>query len=228
MFSSLLTPLLMLLSVFGLYSPPRPLQHTPPSEIVRPAPINVADAATTTPVYMPAPVVVEKKIVAKEEMRPEPTVPAASTPVAPKPAAVPTADFATDTEARILTLMNAERDTEGLAALTNDARLTKLAKSHSADMLVRDYFDHDDPEGCSSSCRANAASYEWSAIGENIYMTDGYGLSSEKEAAMVVEGWMRSNGHRANILGTKFTHAGVGVAVEGKKVVITAVYAKPR
>ena len=66
------------------------------------------------------------------------------------------------------------------------------------------------------------------AIGENIYMTEGYKLSSTAEAEMIVNGWMNSSGHRANILGTKFTHTGVGISVKGDSVYVTAMYSKPR
>lgn len=226
MFSNLLTQLLMLLSVFGLYSHQLPPQHTPQPEIARPVTRN-AVAATSTPVHTPVPVVIGKKA-EKKEVRPEPKVPVASAPAATKPEPLPQTNFAVDTESRILSLMNAERADEGLMALSYDAHLASLARAHSADMLSRGYFDHDDPDGCPSSCRADGAGYVWSAIGENIYMTDGYALSSDKEAAMAVQGWMKSSGHRANILGAKFTHAGVGVATEGGTVYITAVYAKPR
>lgn len=225
MFSILLTPLLMLLSVFGLYS--LPPQHPPsrPSAIVYPATTSVVKTeTTTTPVQKPVVVAVATK----EEVRPASSVPAVSPPSQPALVEISPTDFRTDTEARIFVLMNEERSDEGLSTLSADTRLATLARAHSADMLARGYFDHDNPDGCSSSCRANEAGYAWSAIGENIYMTDGYELVAETEATMVVDGWMRSPGHRANILGTKYTHGGVGIATEGEKVYITAVYAKPR
>ncbi len=124
--------------------------------------------------------------------------------------------------------MNTERTDAGLSTLSYDSVLGKIARAHSADMQTREYFNHADPEGCSSSCRADAAGYTWRAIGENIYFSSGYKLTADASAAMTVDGWMHSSGHRANILGEKFTHVGVGVAVSDEDVYITAVFAKPR
>ena len=121
-----------------------------------------------------------------------------------------------------------ERANEGLPPLENDEKLSTLARGHSADMIARDYFSHTDTDGCGSSCRANAAGYAWRAIGENNYMSSGYGASPEQQARMVVDGWMKSPGHRANILGSQYTHAGVGVFAQGEDVYVTAMYAKPR
>jgi len=124
--------------------------------------------------------------------------------------------------------MNAQRVQNGLSALAWDQRLADMARAHSTDMLTNDYFSHTDPNGCGSSCRANNAGYGWTAIGENIYFTEGYNLTSTAEAEMIVNGWMNSPGHRANILGAQFTNDGVGVAVQGDKIYITAMYSKPR
>jgi len=95
-------------------------------------------------------------------------------------------------------------------------------------MLANDYFEHEDLNGCSSSCRVTNGGYRWQSVGENIYMMSGYKLSPEKAAAMIVDGWMNSPGHRANILGTSFTYSGVGVVSDGESIYATALYAKPR
>lgn len=164
----------------------------------------------------------------------EPKQPALVAPVpAPSPAPTPTPvpatnSYAAEIEQKVFAGMNAERAKNGLNALTWDARLADMARAHSADMLAKKYFSHNDPNGCGSSCRANNAGYGWMAIGENIYMTEGYNLTSTAEAEMIVQGWMNSPGHRANILGSQFTNSGVGVAVQGDKVYITAMYSKRR
>lgn len=148
-----------------------------------------------------------------------------------KPASQPTAaprDAIAETEAEILRLTNEERAKQGLSALSPDAKLRSIAALHSEDMLANDYFEHEDPEGCSSSCRASNAGYRWRAIGENIYMMSGYKIDPLKIAAQVVGGWMDSPGHRANILGDAFVESGVGVAIEGTNVYVTAVYGKER
>ncbi|MBL8158076.1 CAP domain-containing protein [bacterium] len=147
-----------------------------------------------------------------------------------KPAAEPTTpiDVIAEMETEILRLTNEERVEQGLPALTFDTKLHSIATLHSEDMLANDYFEHEDPDGCSSSCRATNAGYRWRAIGENIYMMSGYKIDPAKMAAQVVAGWMDSPGHRANILGTSFAESGVGVAIKGKDVYVTAVYGKER
>lgn len=235
MFSILLTPLLMLLSVFGLYSP-QPQHSSPfPSATVQPVRTLVKKSPTTTPAQKPAVVAVAKKEAVEKpiEKKPEANIEMRTEPVhetkpTPKPEPSVPNDYASETEARVLVLMNTERTKAGLGELELDSRLAAIARVHSADMMNRDFFDHNNPDGCSSSCRANNADYDWSSIGENIYMTEGYDLSATEEADMVVDGWMHSAGHKANILGAKYTNAGVGVYVQGEKVYITAMYSKPR
>lgn len=150
----------------------------------------------------------------------------------PKPVSEPhtsiSANFIADAEAKVFARMNAERAHEGLPPFTTDATLASLARAHSRDMITQKYFSHVDPGGCGSSCRANAVNYVWQAIGENIYMSSGYELSAQAEADMVVDGWMNSPGHRANILGTQYTHAGVGIVQKDESVYVTAMYSKPR
>lgn len=237
MFSILLTPFVMLLTVFGLYSPHAQHSSLSPSATVRPAITVAKKTPTTTPAEKPASAsaAVPKKVVVEKsaEKKPEPKSAAESEPVkenipAPKQEPVEPNDYASQTEAQILALMNAERAKAGLGMLQQDTRLAAIARVHSADMLNRDFFDHTNPDDCSSSCRANNADYDWSSIGENIYMTEGHDLSATEEAEMVVDGWMHSAGHKANILGTKYTNAGVGVFVQGDKVYVTAMYSKPR
>jgi uncharacterized protein YkwD len=133
-----------------------------------------------------------------------------------------------DMEAEILRLTNIERAAAGLSPFSSDTKLREIAALHSEDMLANEYFEHEDPAGCSSSCRATNAGYRWRAIGENIYMMSGYSLNATKMAAQVVAGWMDSPGHRANILGTSFVESGVGVTIKGKDVYVTAVYGKER
>lgn len=140
----------------------------------------------------------------------------------------PNLDYESAIAVEILALTNAERVTAGLVPLLSDTLLASVAHSHSFDMLTNDYFSHEDRTGCSSSCRATNAGYSWSTVGENIYMMSGYNLDAKKTAQMIVDGWMNSSGHRANILRPAFTHAGIGVFVRGKDVYSTALYAKPR
>lgn len=103
---------------------------------------------------------------------------------------------------------NAERATAGLTPLTVDARLTRAAGRHSADMVARRFYSHTDPDGGAPWDRAAASGSGHRAIGENI-------ACGQRSAPEVVRGWMESPGHRANILGAGFSHIGVGWAGGG-------------
>jgi len=103
-----------------------------------------------------------------------------------------------------------------------------MARLHSADMLTHSYFSHEDQAGCGIVCRFSSIKYEYWAIAENIYSMYGYELSAHESAVKIVEGWMNSPGHRANILSETYTVEGVGVAFEGTRIYVTEDFAKPR
>lgn len=109
-------------------------------------------------------------------------------------------------EAQMLKMVNSEREANGLQPLTMDAKLRKLARSHSMDMLERGYFSHYTPDGFSPFDRMNAADIEYTYAGENL------ALAPSTELAM--QGLMDSKGHRANILNPNFKKVGIG-AIDG-------------
>ncbi|MGC0407214.1 uncharacterized protein YkwD/stress response protein SCP2 [Streptomyces sp. SAI-195] len=124
--------------------------------------------------------------------------------------AVPlTPDGLVRTTAEVVDLTNRERAGAGLPALAVDARLTVAAQAHSADMVARDFYSHTDPDGGKPWDRAAAAGATRRTVGENI-------ACGQRSPADVVEGWMNSPGHRANILKADFTHIGVGLAGGGR------------
>jgi uncharacterized protein YkwD len=106
-------------------------------------------------------------------------------------------------EAQVLALVNQERAKIGCAPLTEDPELTQLAESFSDDMALRDFFAHTDPDGKSPWDRATLASIA-NLGGENI-------ARGQADAAAVMDAWMNSPGHRANILNCDFQTLGVGV-----------------
>lgn len=110
--------------------------------------------------------------------------------------------------AAVLRLTNAERTAAGLRPLSPDPLLTVAAQGHSADMVARAFYAHTSPEGGEPWDRASAAGSTHRAIGENI-------ACGQRTPAEVVDGWMNSPGHRANILKPSFTHLGVGFACGG-------------
>ncbi|WP_242888874.1 CAP domain-containing protein [Actinomadura litoris] len=106
--------------------------------------------------------------------------------------------------ATVASLTNAERAKAGCKPLRVDARLARAARRHSADMAARNYFDHTSRNGDSPWKRMEDAGYP-SPGAENI--AKGYAT-----AAAVVAGWMKSPGHRANILNCDLRAIGVGMA----------------
>jgi uncharacterized protein YkwD len=117
----------------------------------------------------------------------------------------PTISQRTRTENAVAALTNAEREKAGCPALRIDERLRQAARGHSEDMAAQDYFSHDSPQGTTPWDRAEAAGYP-DPSGENI--ARGY-----PDARSVVEAWMNSPGHRANILNCDSKAVGVGVAL---------------
>ncbi|MFE9775212.1 CAP domain-containing protein [Streptomyces sp. NPDC005931] len=109
----------------------------------------------------------------------------------------------------VIGLTNRERARAGLPALGADPLLTAAAQAHSADMVARDFYAHTAPDGSRPRDRATAAGSTRRTVGENI-------ACGQRSAAEVVQGWMNSPGHRANILRPEFTHIGVGFAGGGR------------
>jgi uncharacterized protein YkwD len=105
--------------------------------------------------------------------------------------------------AQVAKLTNAQRTQHGCAPLRVDARLAGAAQAHSADMDHRHYFDHDTPDGKTPWDRIKAAGYSQPGA-ENIAM-------GQPTPAAVVDAWMNSPGHRANILNCDLKAIGVGV-----------------
>jgi uncharacterized protein YkwD len=106
----------------------------------------------------------------------------------------------------IVCLVNNERTSRGLNALEVDRRLQLTADLHSADMVLRDFFDHVNPDGLDPFDRMEAQGYDFWSAGENIAA----GQPTPREA---MEGWMASEGHCRNILSDQYTEIGVGIDV---------------
>ncbi|MDJ0343416.1 CAP domain-containing protein [Streptomyces sp. H10-C2] len=104
----------------------------------------------------------------------------------------------------VVEMVNTERAKKGCAPVTVNAKLQAAAQGHSDDMAARDYYQHDTPEGVGPGERMTSAGYHWSTWGENIY-------KSPKDAQTAMDGWMKSPGHRDNILNCAFKEIGVGI-----------------
>lgn len=122
--------------------------------------------------------------------------------------AMPTA--ATRTQARMATacLLNRIRAAAGLSQLTTVRVLRHIAAAHSRDMVIRRYFDHTGPGHLTLARRL--ASVGWhGAAGENL----GFGTCYYATPRSMVWGWMRSSGHRQNIMDPEFRFIGVAIAL---------------
>lgn len=108
-------------------------------------------------------------------------------------------------EQQVLQLVNKERTSRGLSPLTLNTELSRVARIKSADMIDKKYFSHTSPTYGSPFDMMEAFGLRFSAAGENI----AYG---QKTAQEVMNVWMNSSGHRANILSEAYTHIGIGVA----------------
>ena len=76
------------------------------------------------------------------------------------------------------------------------------AAAHSDDMVANNFFSHTGSNGSTLGDRATAAGYQWSSLGENI-------AAGQLSVAEVVDGWMKSDGHCANLMNAGFRDIGV-------------------
>jgi uncharacterized protein YkwD len=88
------------------------------------------------------------------------------------------------------------------AALTWNALLTQAGEGHSTDMAVSNYFSHVSADGRDLADRVNATGYTWNTLGENI--AAGYATVDS-----VMDGWIASDGHCANLMNPSFTEVGL-------------------
>ena len=119
-----------------------------------------------------------------------------------------------DLAAATLCLLNEQRVRHGLRRLAANPRLSKAARGHAVDMARRNYFSHSSLSGATFLDRIRRSGYlrrarSWSA-GENI----AWGSGPLGTPRAIVRAWMRSPGHRANILNRRFRHIGLGVALD--------------
>ena len=112
----------------------------------------------------------------------------------------PTANYSTQAQ-EVLAQCNAQRQANGIAALSLDPELTKAANIRAQEIAT--LFSHTRPDGRKCFTVLDQIGYSYWSAGENI--AAGYGNSSA-----VMNGWMNSPGHRSNILNAGFKRLGVG------------------
>ncbi|WP_329137044.1 CAP domain-containing protein [Streptomyces sp. NBC_01476] len=114
-----------------------------------------------------------------------------------------TTDAVSAARAQILSLVNEQRATAGCKPLTASSPLDTLAQNFSDEMAARGFFDHTDPDGKDPWDRAKALGIT-NLGGENI-------ARGQADAQAVMDAWMNSPGHRANILNCDYTTLGIGI-----------------
>ena len=146
-----------------------------------------------------------KRLVAIAALAAVPTLFAAPA-FAAEPAKQPSAGVVASYPAEVVRLTNVQRAANGCPALRIDERLVAAARAHSADMVGQHFFSHTGSDGSNFVAREVAAGYpRKGASAENI----AWGYRTPKA---VVDGWMNSPGHRANILNCGSLAVGVGIA----------------
>ena len=109
-------------------------------------------------------------------------------------------------------LLNKQRRARGMKALRLSKRLGQAAKGHSVDMSSNRYFSHNSRSGASFIDRIRRSGYLRSArswlVGENI----AWGTGTLATPRAIVRAWMKSPGHKANILNRRFSQIGIGIS----------------
>jgi uncharacterized YkwD family protein/spore coat assembly protein SafA len=116
---------------------------------------------------------------------------------------IPNIDNVKNVENEVLAIVNKERAANGLQPLQMDWELARVARTKSQDMATKNYFSHQSPTYGSPFDMMKQFGINYKTAGENI-------ASGQTTPSAVMVSWMNSQGHRANILKSDYTHLGVG------------------
>jgi uncharacterized protein YkwD len=143
--------------------------------------------------------------------------------------------YATDIAGNsLINSTNQKRTAAGVGALTYNDKLTKAAQSKANDMATRDYWSHNTPEGTPPWTFISNAGYSYTIAGENLAF--GYRITNTNPVTNeigVIDGWMASPTHKDNLLNSRFTEVGFGIANspsyqnQGQQTIVVAMYASP-
>lgn len=150
-------------------------------------------------------------------------------------------------EHRAFDVVNEQRTNAKLKPLQWDDRLMRIARAHGEDMVRRHFFDHINPDGNDPTARGRRAGYECrrtigggmyrEGLGENLFdeprfsrveisgTRRTYDWNSPSDIVReAVDGWMRSPGHRRNMLSASYVFSGVGIAISADRIYITQLF----
>lgn len=103
----------------------------------------------------------------------------------------------------VLKLVNAERAKQGLSALKLSSKITEIANMKAKDMAQNNYFAHNSPTYGTPFEMLQRFGVTYRTAGENI-------AAGQRTPEEVMQSWMNSSGHRANILNSSYTEIGIG------------------
>lgn len=171
-----------------------------------------APAVPVKPEKPAVPKVPAKPEAPKAPAKPEaPAVPAKpetpTTPAKPEAPVQNPAPALGDYEQQVINLVNKERAAAGLPALKVNTKLAGVAEKKAEDLRDKNYFDHNSPTYGSPFDMMKQFGITYTAAGENI-------AKGQRTPEAVMNGWMNSSGHRANILNSSFTEIGVGYVTD--------------
>lgn len=172
-----------------------------------PSPSALSPSASVTPSTQPKSTAKPSPTKSSPSPRRSPVTTSPKASASPKPRTTPSpspSPTRADESVQVLAIVNAERAEAGCDSVRLDAKLSTASVNHSTDMARRDYFSHYTPEGKSPWQRAREAGYD-APRSENI-------ATGQETAAAVMESWMRSLGHRNNILDCTAKAMGIGLA----------------
>jgi len=107
----------------------------------------------------------------------------------------------------VLSAINAARAKAGCGPLRLNGKLVAAAKAHARAMAEQNFFGHSGKDGSRFSSRIKGQGYSYRTAAENI-------AAGQKSAAQVVSSWLKSAGHRRNILNCRMTETGVAVVYQ--------------
>lgn len=149
------------------------------------------------------------------------------------PFAAPASRDAASVAREVLRLVNAARATPrkcgsrrfaAAPALKAAPLLDRAALKHAKDMVRHSLFEHQGSDGSTPAQRVSAAGYRWRTVAENI-------AAGARDAKTVVQGWIDSPGHCANLMGAQYTEMGIAYAVDARSeagIYWAQVFASPR
>lgn len=131
----------------------------------------------------------------------------------------------------VLKAVNDFRATKGVNALAADATLQRAASVHAADMQLRGFFGHHNPEGQGPRERVLTLNPEFSGrVAENIQVVEGQSYASMSDQALaqtLADKWAKSPSHRKNMQAGEMTKSGIGIARSGDRIIAVQVFSGP-